>query len=197
MPTWSQKMINILEENNISYPKNIIEIITPLGDFGTAEYFKNHFHMKLSPEEMVERMNEYAYPRYKDTIVLKEGVFDYLSMLKRNACSLSVLTASPHKMLDPCLKRNNIYDLFDHIWSCDDFGLPKSDVKIYEEVLKRIGCNKEEAVFFDDNIGAVSTAKKAGIYTVAVFDASGQAFADSLKNMADQYIESFVGLEKI
>ena len=30
-------------------------------------------------------------------------------------------------------ERNGIYDMFDNIWSCDDFNLKKSDVKIYQQ----------------------------------------------------------------
>ena len=36
MPTWGGKMLRILKEEGVSYPDNIIEIITPLGDAGTA-----------------------------------------------------------------------------------------------------------------------------------------------------------------
>ncbi|MBO5890651.1 MAG: HAD family phosphatase, partial [Alistipes sp.] len=105
MPYWSQKMINILEREKIKYPKDIIKIITPLGDVGTAKYFKEEFNVNMSIEEMLEEMDEFALPKYRDAILLKDGVYDYLVMLKKNNLSLNVLTASPHKMLDPCLKR--------------------------------------------------------------------------------------------
>ena len=197
MPCWSQKMINILEKNSIEYPEDIIKIITPLGDIGTARYFKEVLKVDLSIEDMIAQMDEYALPKYRDSIVLKDGVADYLKMLKSNKCSLNVLTASPHKMLDPCLKRNGIYDLFDNVWSCDDFGTTKSDVNIYKSAVKLIGAKVSETVFFDDNIGAVETASKAGLYTVGVFDKSGRDFANQLKEISDVYIETFSGLEQI
>lgn len=40
MQQWSGKMLHILDENNIAYPPDVIKIITPLGDRGTAEYFR-------------------------------------------------------------------------------------------------------------------------------------------------------------
>lgn len=197
MPCWSQKMINILEKNNVAYPDDIIKIITPLGDWGTAKYFRDVLNVNLEIEEMVAQMDEYALPKYCDSIVLKAGVKDYLTMLKRNKCSLNVLTASPHRMLDPCLKRNEIFDLFDNVWSCDDFGTTKSDIKIYREVVGRIGVKEDETVFFDDNIGAVKTAAQAGLYTVGVYDESGNDFAVQLRELSDMYIETFVGLEQL
>jgi len=113
MPDWSAKMINILETYNVSYPSDIIKIITPLGDKGTAEYFINVLNVPLTCEEMFKMMDDYAIPKYRDTIEAKSGVIAYLEKMKKEGISLNVLTASPHKMLDVCLKRLGIYDLFD------------------------------------------------------------------------------------
>lgn len=197
MPYWSQKMINILEKEGVDYPEDIIKIITPLGDLGTAKYFKEELKVNLSIEEMIALMDEFALPKYRDIIELKAGVLDYLKMLKANNCSLNVLTASPHKMLDPCLKRNGIYDLFDNIWSCEDFKMTKSEPEIYKQAVRKIGTTEKDTVFFDDNIGAVKTAAQAGLYTVGVYDKSGEDFMAELKEVADLYIESFVDLERI
>lgn len=197
MPYWSQKMINILEKEGVDYPEDIIKIITPLGDLGTAKYFKEELKVNLSIEEMIAMMDEFALPKYRDIIELKAGVLDYLKMLKANNCSLNVLTASPHKMLDPCLKRNGIYNLFDNIWSCEDFKMTKSEPEIYKQAVRKIGTTEKDTVFFDDNIGAVKTAAQAGLYTVGVYDKSGEDFMAELKEVADLYIESFVNLEQI
>jgi len=197
MPYWSEKMLNILKMNNIEYPSDIIKRITPLGDLGTAKYFQEFLGVKLSVEEMIEQMDAYAFPKYRDIITVKEGVVDYLHLLKQNNCSIHVLTASPHRMLDVCLKRNGIFNLFDNVWSCDDFGTTKSDVNIYIQAVKRIGVDVGDTVFFDDNINAVKTALKAGLFTVGVYDKSGEEFIDELKEISDFYIHSFVGLQRL
>lgn len=195
MPDWSAKMLNVLNKNNISYPENIIEIITPLGDLGSAKYFIEKLGSKLSTEEMIAQMDEYALPKYRDTIGFKdESVPLYLKKLKSEGKVLCVLTASPHKMLDPCLKRLGIYDLFDFVWSCDDFGTTKSNPQIYLDAVKKAGGTTSDAVFFDDNIGAVKTAKAAELYTVGVYDKSGESFATELKSVCDRYIMSFSDL---
>ena len=197
MPYWSEKMLNILKKNNIEYSSDIIKRIATLGDLGTAKYFQEILGVKLSVNEMIEQMEAYALPKYRDVITLKAGVLDYLHLLKENNCSIHVLTASPHKMLDVCLRRNGIFKLFDNVWSCDDFGTTKTDVNIYVQAVKRIGVNIGEAVFFDDNINAVKTAAKAGLFTVGVYDKSGEEYTEKLKEISDLYINSFVGLQKL
>lgn len=195
MPYWSQKMINVLEKSKVNYPEDIIKIITPLGDKGTAEYFKNTLKVNLSIDEMLEMMDEYALEKYRDVIALKNGVADCLAKLKNKGCSLNVLTASPHKMLDICLKRNGIIEMFDNVWSCDDFGLTKSDKKIYKSVANKIGVKENEIAFFDDNIEAIKTAHAAGLYTVGVYDTTGECFTQELMKTADSYINSFDEIE--
>lgn len=196
MPYWSAKMLNILEKNNIDYLADIIKKITPLGDLGTANYFKDVLGVKLSVEEMIHQMDDFALPRYREVIKLKAGVADYLQMLKKNNCSINVLTASPHKMLDVCLKRNGIFELFDNVWSCDDFATTKSDPQIYRDAVSKLGVKESETVFFDDNITAIETAASAGLFTVGVYDESGIEFSQQLKEISDVYINTFVGLDK-
>ncbi len=194
MPYWSQKMLNILDENHINYPKDIIRHITPLGDVEIAKYFQEVLHVNLSVEEMIKQMDAFALPKYRDTIVLKEGVADYLKLLRENGCSVNVLTASPHKMVDVCLKRNGIFHMFDHVFTCDDFGLTKSDVRIYEEAVRRIGAEMSRTAFFDDNINAIRTAAKAGLFTVGVYDKSGEEFEEQMKEASDVFVKTFADL---
>ncbi len=191
MPVWSQKMLNILQSTNTPYPDDIIKIITPLGDKGTAKYFKETLGVPISEDEMFTLMDEYALPKYHDEIPLKSGVKDALLCLKEKGCSLNVLTASPHKMVDRCLERLEVYPLFNNVWTCDDFALTKSEPEIYLQAAQRLGTNTCDIVFFDDNISALETAKRAGMFTVGVYDKSGEDFASKLKATADIYIKSF------
>ena len=105
-----------------------------------------------------------------------------------------MLTASPHVYLDDCLKINGIYDLFEKIWSIDDFGMVKSDTAIYVAAAERIGAPVSECVFFDDNEIAITTAKKAGMYAVAVFDQTSADRRDSISAATDKYIDTFADL---
>ena len=195
MPYWSQKMLRILNHCGVSYPNDIIKRITPLGDAGTAKYFRDELGVPLSLEEMYDMMDEYALPKYRDVIEAKPGVIAYLQKLKNAGCSLNVLTASPHKMLDPCLKRIGIYDLFDNVWSCDDFATTKSDPAIYVRAAEKIGAAVAEVAFFDDNIGALRTAADAGMYSVGVYDPTAEDFTAQMKETADRYVRSFEELD--
>lgn len=188
MPTWGGKMIRILNEEGASYPENIVEILTPLGDLGAAKYFIGTLGVQASEEALLKKMDAYALPKYRDEIPEKEGVCATLTALKARGHRLFVLTASPHRMLDPCLARLGLTPLFDGVFSCDDFATTKANPTIYDLLAARIGSTKENLVFFDDNLGACETAIQAGVRTVGVFDPSGKAFTEALKARTKDFV---------
>lgn len=191
MPTYISAMLRILNENNISYDSDIIKIITPLGVNGTAEYYIKTLGINKSKEELIDLMKNYMLYAYYHTIPAKENVIYVLKELKKKGDSLNVLTASPHITLDACLKRLGIYDLFDHVWSCDDFHTTKADPDIYVMAAQRLNKNVEDIWFLDDNLNADKTAKAAGMKVCGVYDDSSKEYADEMKAIADYYIYNF------
>lgn len=196
MPYFSAAMLRILDENNISYGSDIIKIITPLGFLGTAEYFRE-LGVEKSVEEIGILMRDYLYEEYSKNVPAKKNVISMLKKLKDNGFSLNVLTASPHLTLDVCLKRLEMWDLFDNIWSCDDFNTSKSDPEIYKSAAKKLNVPVYEVLFFDDNINADKTAKTAGMKTCGVYDKSSEEYIDDIKSVTDYYINDFSEIDNI
>ena len=190
MPSFISVMLRILDENNIKYENDIVKVITPLGYAGTAEYFQN-LGVPLSKDDMMKLMNEYAYNEYVYNIPAKENVISTLIELKNQGANLNILTASPHTMLDPCLKRLGIYGLFNNVWSCDDFSTTKSNPEIYVKVAEKLGKPIDKILFLDDNYNADKTAKSAGMKVCGVYDKSSEEYTDEIKSVSDFYIYNF------
>jgi len=190
MPTFVGLMLRILDENGIAYGDDIVKTITPLGLVGTARHFIG-MGLDMSEDDIVALMGKYALYEYVNNIPAKEHVADVLAYLKEQGAMLNVLTASPHITLDPCLKRLGLYDLFDNVWSCDDFGTTKADPQIYHTVASKLGTSESDILFFDDNLGACATAKKAGMMVCGVYDKSSEEYTAELKAATDYYIKDF------
>ena len=190
MPSFVSVMLRILDENNIKYEADIVKTITPLGYAGTAEYFRK-LGVSLPKKEIIRLMNEYVYDEYAYNIEAKPNVISILEKLKVDGADLNILTASPHKVLDICLKRLGIYDLFNNIWSCDDFSTTKSDPSIYVKIADLLEKPIECILFLDDNFNACKTARTSGMKVCGVFDDSSFACVDEIKSIADYYIYDF------
>ena len=190
MPVYAAMMRGILDEQQVAYGEDIIKIITPLGYRGTAAYFKQ-LGMQLPQEDILAMMMGRAVEAYTYRVPAKEHVIDELRRLKARGDDLNVLTASPHEMLDPCLKRLGIYDLFTNVWSCEDFGTTKADPAIYHMAAERIGRPVQDIWFLDDNLGADQTAKAAGMRVCAVYDDSSAEYEQEMRSATDAYIRDF------
>lgn len=197
MPTFCSCMLRILDENRIQYPPDITKTITPLGLNGTAEYFIQVMGVKMDKIDLMKRMGDYLMDAYLHTIPAKADVETVLKTLKSQGANLNILTASPHITLDPCLKRLGMWELFDNVWSCDDFATTKADPGIYTQVAETLGVGVSEVLFLDDNIHADRTAKKAGMPVCGVYDDSSKDFIDQMKAANDYYIYNFKELLRL
>ena len=191
MPTYTSAMLRILDENGISYGSDIVKIITPLGLNGTAEYYIHTLGLGMSKEQLIGVMKQYMMDAYFYTIPAKSNVLSVLRELKERGASLNVLTASPHVTLDACLKRLGMWELFDHIWSCDDFNTTKADPRIYGMAAERMQAEVADVLFLDDNLNADLTAKKAGMAVCGVYDPSSEDYVAQMKAATDFYIYDF------
>lgn len=196
MPVFTKLMLKILDDNNIAYKSTISSEITPLGYRGVAKYFQN-LGLCMEEDKIVDIMLKNAKHEYTYNIGPKPNVVETLKKLKESGASLNVLTASPHFALDICLKRIGILDLFDNVWSSDDFGTTKADENIYKMAGEKMGRAVGEVLFVDDNYGAVCTAKKAGMKVCGAYDMSSDAMKEKIKEAADYYIDDFSQLESI
>ncbi len=190
MPSYVSVMLGILDERGVAYPPDIVKTITPLGILGTAEYLIG-LGLDMTVEEYIEHAKAGLFEAYCYHIPAKPHVIEVLKRLKAEGADLNVLTASPHITLDACLKRLGIYDLFTHVWSCNDFDTTKADPAIYTRAAELIGKPVNEIWFLDDNLDADRTAKAAGMKVCGVYDESSDEYTEQIKAITDRYIYDF------
>lgn len=189
MPTWANVQKKVLLDAGITPSENFVKIITPLGSYGTAKYCADI--IGKTAEDVLKITDKALYKKYAEEIPAKENVKETLIELKKRGHSLNVLTACPHVRLDVCLKRLGIYDLFDNVWSSDDFDSPKSEPKIYFDAAARLGVSVKDCTFLDDNFNAVKAARDAGMISVGVYDDTSEEFVNEIKKVSDGYIYNF------
>lgn len=189
MATYAGCMLRILDENGIPYSSDIIKIITPLGSAGTAKYFQQ-LGLQMTDSEILTQIGKYLYDAYAHHIQAKPEVISTLQQLKEKGIRLNILTAGPHVTLDPCVQRLGIADLFENIWSCDDFQTGKTDPNIYTMAAQRLGLSTDEVLFLDDNYNADKAAKAAGLTVCGVYDDSSKEYESAMREITDHYIYS-------
>jgi len=190
MEVWAGTHIENLKKSNIEVPSDFVETITPLGNYNASK-FAISLGLDISLEEYLEELSQSLIKAYATRVPLKDNVADTLKRLKKQNIHLHVLTASPHTYVDDCLKKWQVYDLFEKVWSIDDFGLTKGETLIYEKAAQRLNADIKNCTMVDDNYTAIATAKAAGMNTIAIFDKSSASSETALREIADKYIYNF------
>lgn len=190
MEFWAGLHKQTLQDAGIPVPEDFVQTITPLGNYYAAKHTLS-LGVDIPLEAYLEQIYKKLYHGYTTHIALKDHVRETLLRLKQAGISVNVLTASPHYYVDPCLQRGGIFDLFDNVWTIDDFGLTKNQPEIYRQAAARLGAEVTRCTMFDDNFTAISTAKEAGLKTVAVYDSTSKAAEAAMRATADRYVYDF------
>lgn len=189
MPLAVQLTLDVLQEHNVAYPDNIVDITMPMGFRGVAEYYATQLGVPLSAEQIYAIFTVRLKKAYAADILLKPHVKETLEALKKQGARLNVLTATAYELMAPCLQRNGVLHLFENVWSAEDFQLAKSDARIYQEVAKRLGVSVADYVMVDDNVQVLQTARRAGVYTVGMHDRYSKESV--VRAACDRYIYTF------
>ncbi len=91
--------------------------------------------------------------------------------------------------MNACLKRLGILDLFKFTLSCETYHTHKRDPWIYAKAAEMLGAKPEETAVCEDALHALTTAKQAGFYTVAVYDFASHREWDEMLRISDSFIK--------
>ena len=192
--SWSRfdgGMLPVLDEEGIPYNKEeMIARMHPQGVPPTAALMQQ-MGVPGTVEEITRRLEEGMYREYAHNIFLMPGAEQYLRRLRAEGARLFVLTASPHSITDPCLRNNGVYDWFEQVWTVEDYGLTKAQIRLFERVVEDIGLPAEEILYLDDNPVAVANAAAAGMTVCGVLCLHTPANAAKMPTVTDRYISSF------
>ena len=189
MPYYTDAITDILKTRGISYDqREIIRDVTTLNRVGIARYLIERFNVNATVDAIVAVIDQNSLAAYRTAIPAKDGVVETLRELSHSGYELSVLTATPHPLVDECLTRLKIFDCFGHVWSCSDFGTSKNSPEIFYAVADRLGVKTSACVMLDDNFDALANAQKAGMHTIGVYDSSSEHLSNRMKERFDGYV---------
>lgn len=174
--------------------ENLTERFKNMSMQDSAEFYRDEYGVRLSVGEIIDGVNRLIAGRYKNDVLAKSGVKEFLFMLKKIGTRMCIATATDERLIRAALERNGISSYFDRIFTCAEVGANKSSPEIYENALLYLGTNREDTVVFEDSYNAAKTAKGAGFKVAAMYD-STENEQDGLKSISDWYFMNFYEAE--
>ena len=156
---------------------------------GTAQYYVDRCHLPLTVQEVADCIRAEARRAYTSEAVLKPGVITVLDALRDKGVRLCVASGTEKPLVDAALAHAGILDRFEFTLSCQT-PRGKESPEVYLRALEAFGGpDPARVMVFEDSPAALATAKKLGLYTVAVWDTYTADAWPALRQTADSLCE--------
>ena len=111
--------------------------------------------------------------------------------IKENGIKCAIASSCYLSLCSPTLERHGIKEFFGATVTRDDKPKSKEHPDIFFKAADKLGLQAKECVVFEDILSAVTTAKKAGFFTVGVSDPASLVERSQIMKLADMYISDF------
>ncbi len=189
MTYWERLAGEYLAKKGVSaIPGDLMERIKPMTMTESAALFLEEFRLPGTAESVAAEMNAMMDDHYRRDIPLKDGVADYLQMLKGRGVQMCVASATAQPLMEACLGRLGVLDCFAFLLSCEEVGVGKTRPDVYLASADRLGASPGEIAVYEDALYAARTAKAAGFCVVGVYDDSAALHWKELAALSDETI---------
>lgn len=191
---WTAIDIEYLGRYGIALPGDLQSKIEGMSFHETAIYFKDHFPIPESLEEIMEEWNRMAWDKYMHEVPLKKGIPEFLAGCKALDIRLGIATSNSRVLVENVAKVHNLRDYFTCIITGSEVLRGKPNPDIYLAVAKELAVSPENCLVFEDIVAGILAGKNAGMRVCAVEDAYSAQSREVKRGLADYYIEDYTDL---
>lgn len=183
---WSRVDEIFFERRGMDVPADYAAAISGMSYAATAVYTKERFALPESVEEIANEWTEIAKDEYAHHVQLKNGTKNALENLMKQGVRICAATSNRRELIDPCLARNGIGDIFEFILTADEAGIStKEDGHIFAMAAEKLGVGHGDCGVFDDTKSAIIGAKKQGMKAYCIVDSYSTHDVEEIQRIAD------------
>ncbi len=198
MKIWYSVDRNFLRENGVTDPPaDISEKVKKMTVDQSSQYFIDRFHLNVTKEYVIKRIEDMVREEYEHNIQLKPYVCETLDMLDSKGIPYGVATATYKVLAEAVMKRCGIRDRVRFLLTDAEYPRGKKFPDIFIGGTELLGCGADETLVIEDSLHAIETAKKAGLVTAGIYDESAEPDRQRIIGTADYYLESLAELKNI
>ena len=191
---WRAIDIEYLGRFGVPLPESLQADIEGMSFHETAVYFKEHFPIPDSLDQIKEDWNRMAWDKYAGEVPLKPGIKEFLDGCRARGIKLGIATSNSRELLDNIALVHGLNDYFSCTLTGSEIICGKPAPDIYLEVAGRLGVDPAKCLVFEDIIPGIQAGKNAGMRVCAVEDEYSMDQSEDKRALADYYVEDFSGL---
>lgn len=187
---WLSAGEHFFESIGITPKANLQEEIRTMSLYQSACYIRKEYGLSQTVEEIMEGINRTVENCYFHEVQPKQGAISFLRELKAADIRMCIATATDRYQIEAALKRCNMLDFFEEIFTCSEIGHGKDEPIIFRRAMEYLGTDRSNTVIFEDALHAIQTAKADGFLTVGISDPYIQE-QESVQSLCHCYLTDF------
>lgn len=191
---WETAGERFFESIGIVPKANLQQEIRTMSLYQSACYIREEYGLSLSVEEIMDGINRTVENCYFHEVQPKQNVIHFLRELRDSGIRMCIATATDRYQIEAALRRCDMINNFDGIFTCSEVGHGKDEPVIFRQAMEYLGTDRSTTVIFEDALHAVQTAKADGFLTVGICDPHIQE-QEQLRALCDCYLTDFIQTE--
>ncbi|MDO5026502.1 MAG: HAD-IA family hydrolase [Tissierellia bacterium] len=157
---------------------------------------KQALNEDLDDNQIAQKIHAFLYKFYTSENRAKNTVENTIRNLHNKGFDIYLATATDYLYAFEGIKKANILEYFNKIYTPDKLGIKKYDIDYYKTIRDDLGVNSEDIIFFDDAYYALKLAKNAGFHTIGVHDDLAEDI-NLVRKFSDYFINDLSEIENI
>jgi HAD superfamily hydrolase (TIGR01509 family) len=169
-PLWEKTEKIMMAQKGLVYNPVYREKIVGLGQKESAVLLKKTFSLNEDIEYIIDQRISVLLDIYDKELSLVRGLTRLLDSVSKSSLKVALASSSPLRVIKFVLCKFDLNKYFDPVISGDfvEKGKPNPDIYLY--TAEKLGLNCKECVVIEDSINGVISAKRAGMYCIAIPD---------------------------
>lgn len=195
MEMWESVASTFLKKHNI-IDDNVDDISSGMSLEESSVYLNEKYNLGMDPKIIRLEINCIIEEAYYTTLLLKEGVEDFLKYASSLNYKMIIATATPKPLVVSALKRLGVLEYFMDVITTIKVKKSKSFPDIYDYCLMALGLKKEDVYVFEDIYHAIKTLKDASYDVIGVLDRKNEYIFDmgikTISSFKDKYLYDLI-----
>ena len=185
MYIWDELPARLVRECGATPPADLLRIIEPMVYEDAMRYISRELLPGWDAELLSARLLGMVRHEYEHVVEPKPGAVEALRALRGTGARICIVSATDSAMVRAALRRFGVEELFEFVLFADEYG-GKAYPECYLEAARRLGAEPGAVAVFEDALHALRTAKRAGFYTVGLYDSHSAENWPDLRREADE-----------
>lgn len=185
MPIWEQAGALYLESLNIQADPDLGALMYAMTMEEGATYLRQQYGVDRTADEIISGIHGIIRGFYYDEVVLKPGVMEFLTFLKKEHIRITAATSCDRPFVEAAFERLCIAEYFERIFTCTEIGAGKHSPDIFAAASVSMATVPSETWVFEDALHAILICRESGYKTVGVYDSSNDRQWEEIRRCAD------------